>query len=231
MQHLQDNCLSQLRPELTAASRSGTDELLNASTHAVGLVIAVIGALVMMSSVFAVENAWLAMSCAVYMTSLAAMYAMSTLSHSSTSPKWRSLFRKLDQAFIYILIVATYTPFSLAYLRGNVWLMLLGAMWVVALIGFAAKVCFAHRVEAVSITSYVVLGWMPVIAVPALWRAAPRTAIVLMIAGGVCYTVGTLFLVNDERVRHFHVAWHLLVIGGSVCHFFGIWEFVVLGRN
>jgi hemolysin III len=215
--------MSQLRPDLSAASRSATDELLNASTHALGLVIAVIGALVMTLRVFDIGNAWLVASCGVYMTSLVAMYAMSTLSHSSTSPKWRSLFRRLDQAFIYILIVATYTPFFLAYLRGNAWWMLLGAMWVVALVGFAAKVCFAHRVEAVSITSYVVLGWMPVIAVPALWRAAPTAAIVSMIAGGLCYTVGTLFLVNDERVRHFHAAWHLFVIAGSACHFFGIW--------
>jgi hemolysin III len=109
--------------------------------------------------------------------------------------------------------------------------MLLGAMWVVALVGFAAKVFFAHRVEAVSITSYVLLGWMPIIAVPALWRSAPTGAIASMIAGGLCYTIGTLFLVYDERVRHFHAAWHLFVIAGSACHFLGILVFVVRGGN
>ena len=225
------NQFAHLRADLPAWRRSSTDELVNAATHGLGLVIAVIGALVMTSGVFAVGDTWLVIVCGVYITSLVAMYAMSTLSHISTSPKWKSLFRQLDQAFIYLLIVATYTPFSLAYLHGGLWLMLLGAMWLVALVGFAAKVFFAHRVEAVSITSYVLLGWMPIIAVPALWHSAPTGAIVSMIAGGLCYTIGTLFLVYDERVRHFHAAWHLFVIAGSACHFLGILVFVVHGGN
>ena len=97
------------------------------------------------------------------------------------------------------MIVATYTPFSLAYLHDGLWLMLLGAMWLVALVGFAAKVFFAHRVEAVSITSYVLLGWMPIRCSACIWHSAPTGAIVFMIAGGLCYTIGTLFLVYDEQ--------------------------------
>ena len=215
--------------DLPAWRRSSTDELMNAATHAIGFSFAVLGAMMMTAGVLARGDAWLTAGCAVYLTSLVAVYAMSTLSHSSRSLKWKSLFRQLDQAFIYLLIVATYTPFSLAYLRGGFWWVLLGAMWIVALLGFGAKVFFAHRVEAVSVASYVLLGWMPITAVPELWRSAPHGALGAMIAGGLCYMIGTLFLVYDERVRHFHAAWHLLVIAGSTCHFFGILVFVVRG--
>jgi hemolysin III len=144
-----------------------------------------------------------------------------------TSPRWKSLFRRLDQAFIYILIVATYTPFSLIYLPGSFWCVVMFAMWIVALFGFASKVFLAHRVEAVSVASYVVLGWVPVIALPTLFRSAPLGAFGSMIAGGLFYTVGTLFLIYDERVRHFHATWHLCVMAGSACHFLGILLVVV----
>jgi hemolysin III len=151
---------------------------------------------------------------------------MSTLSHTARSPRWKSLFRRLDQGFIYLLIVATFTPFSLAYLRSGVGWALLAAMWAVALVGFAAKVFFAHRVEAVSVVSYVVLGWMPVLAAPAMIHVIPLGAFLWCLGGGLCYTLGTLFLINDERVRHFHAVWHVCVIAGSVCHFLGILMFV-----
>ena len=107
--------------------------------------------------------------------------------------------------------------------------MLLVAMWAVALVGFVAKLFFAHRVEAFSLASYMFLGWMPIVAVPTLWQTAPTGAFICIIAGGFCYTVGTVFLTFDERVRHFHAAWHLCVIAGSTCHFIGIFAFVVRG--
>jgi hemolysin III len=207
--------------------RSPADELVNAATHALGFALAVFGALVMAGSVARSGDAWLAVGCSVYLASLVAVYAMSTLSHSCRTLKWKVIFRRLDQGFIYLLIAATYTPFSLAYLRDGVWWALLGAMWSVALFGFVAKVFFAHRVEAISLVSYVVLGWMPAIATPALLQTLPLGALWCMLLGGVCYTLGTLFLMNDHRIRHFHAVWHLCVIAGSACHFLGILMFVV----
>jgi hemolysin III len=215
---------------MPAWHRSAADELVNALTHAIGLVLAVIGALVMASGLVALD-ARLRAGCAVYLASLIAVYTMSTLSHSASSPRWKSLFRRLDQGFIYLLIVATYTPLSLYYLRGSFWLAVLVAMWAAALFGFFAKVFFAHRVEAVSVVSYLALGWMPALAVPELLRTVPTPALWTMFLGGVCYTVGTLFLTYDERVRHFHAAWHLCVIAGSACHFVGILVFVVGGAG
>jgi hemolysin III len=72
-----------------------------------------------------------------------------------------------------------------------------------------------------------VLGWMPIVAAPALIRLMPFGAFAWMVGGGICYTIGTLFLLNDQRGRHFHAVWHLWVIAGSTCHFLGILMFVV----
>ena len=221
--------LAQLRPDYPAWRRSSSEELVNTVTHAFGFVVAVLGSLIMMSAVLVTGNRALTVGCVLYLVNLMAVYAMSTLSHSATSVRWKSLFRQLDQAFIYLLIVGTYTPFSIAYLHGWYWNVLMGVMWVVALTGFAAKVLFAHKVEAVSVTSYVFLGWMPIIALPALWFAAPPGAFDGIILGGMFYTVGTLFLTYDERVRHFHAIWHLCVLTGSACHFTALLVYVVHG--
>ncbi|MEX2316725.1 MAG: hemolysin III family protein [Pirellulales bacterium] len=225
------NRVAQLNVESSTWQRSAADERLNAATHGLGLLLAVVGALLMAVSVLERRDTWRAIGCGVYLASLITVYAMSTLSHSAKSPRWKSLFRRLDQAFIYLLIAATYTPFSLAYLRSAGWWALLGAIWTVAVVGFVSKLFFAHRIEAVSIASYVLLGWMPIVAAPSLMQTLPLGAFVWMLLGGACYTIGTLFLHYDERVRHFHAVWHVCVIAGSACHFLGILIFVVGGAG
>jgi hemolysin III len=223
--------IAQLRQEFPAWRRSSEEELVNAVTHGLGFVASIAGSLVMMQAVLALGNTQLTIGCALYLASLMAVYAMSMLSHSPTSFRWKLLFRQLDQAFIYLLIVGTYTPYALAYLHGWQWDILMAAMWTVALSGFIAKVFFAHQVHAVPVRSYLVLGWMPIIALPSICYAAPASAIEAIIAGGVCYSIGTYFLRNDDRVRHYHAIWHLCVIAGSACHFLGMFAFLARGGS
>ena len=120
------------------------------------------------------------------------------------------------------MIAATYTPFSIAYLPSAPWWILLGAIWTMAIAGFVSKVFFAHRVDFVSVTPYVLLGWMPAMGAPTIVQTMPLPIFLWMVFGGVCYTIGTLFLIYDDRIRHFHAVWHLFVIAGSACHFVGI---------
>ena len=206
---------------------SSSEELVNTVTHGIGLILSVIGATVM---VMALErgNAWRATGCGVYLVSLITVYAMSTILHSNQAPRWKSYFRALDQGSIYLLVAATYTPFSLAYLRTSVWWIFLGLIWGVALYGFLAKVLFAYRVEAPSIWPCVLLGAIPFISTPTLLSVVSIGALWWMLVGVACYAVGLVFFIYDERVCHFHAVWHVLVIAGSVCHFLGIYMFVVL---
>lgn len=200
-----------------------SEEWLNALTHAIGTALCVVGAVALVGR--AVETGQLAriIGCTIYAASLIAVYAASTLSHFFVEPRLRTLFRVLDQAFIYLLIVGSYTPVALVYLHGG-WLWLLfAAMWAVALFGFTSKVMYRHRIEAISTTLYVVLGWMPILGIGA-WGRLPSQAIAFFVAGGLCYTFGLLFLLLDTRRRFFHAVWHLFVIAGSVFHYLVIYR-------
>jgi hemolysin III len=221
--------IAQLRQEYPAWRRSSEEETVNAITHGLGFIISVGASVAMMSAVLSTGNSTLAAGCVMYLISLMAVYAASTLSHSPTSFRARLLFRQLDQAFIYLLIAGTYTPYALAYLDAWYWNVLMVAMWTVALAGFVAKVFFAHQVHAVPVSSYLALGWMPTVALPALFMAAPSGAVEAIIAGGGFYMLGTFFLLRDDKVRHFHAIWHLCVMAGSACHFVGIYSFAIRG--
>ena len=205
---------------------SSSEEFVNSITHGIGLVLSVVGAIVM-AVALGRGDVWRVMGCGVYLASLITVYAMSTMMHSCHTPRWKSFFRALDQGSIYLLVAATYTPFALAYLRTSVWWILLGLIWVVALQGFLAKVLFAYRVEAPAIWPHALIGGIPFISIPTLLGVISISALWWILVGVACYVVGLVFFVNDERVRHFHAVWHVFVIAGSMCHFMGIYLFVV----
>ena len=204
---------------------SSSEELVNSITHGIGLVLSVLGAIVM-AVALGRGDVWRVTGCGVYLASLITVYAMSTMMHSCHTPRWKSLFRALDQGSIYLLVAATYTPFSLAYLRTGSWWLLLGLIWAIALQGFLAKVLFAYRVEAPAIWPHVLIGGIPFISIPTLLGVISISALWWILVGVACYVVGLVFFVNDERVRHFHAVWHVFVIAGSTCHFMGIYMFV-----
>jgi hemolysin III len=203
------------------------EELANSVTHGLGFILSLAGA-ALMADTLGGDDGWRAVGCSIFLTSLIAVYAMSTLSHLFQSSRLRTLFRSLDQGSIYLLIAGTYTPFSLAYLHTTPWWILLGLVWAVALYGFLSKVVFAHRVESVSMWPCLVLGALPFVAIPTLLTMLPLDALWWMMLGVGCYMLGLVFWLNDRRVRHFHAVWHLLVVAGSACHFSGILLFVVL---
>ena len=205
---------------------SSSEELVNSITHGIGLILSVIGAVVM-AVALGRGDVWRVTGCGVYLASLITVYAMSTMMHSCHTPRWKSFFRALDQGSIYLLVAATYTPFSLAYLRTSVWWIFLGLIWAVALQGFLAKVLFSYRVEAPAIWPHVLIGGIPFISIPTLLGVISIGALWWMLVGVACYVIGLVFFVNDERVRHFHAVWHVFVIAGSMCHFMGIYMFVV----
>lgn len=212
--------------QYSAWQRSSDDELVNALTHGFGFMLAVVGGLTMVVSVLAHGDPWRVAGCGVFVASLLAVYAASTLSHSCSNVRWKAFFRRLDQGVIYLLIVGTYTPFGLTYWRTTAGWLLLAALWAVAILGFFAKIVLAHRVHSISMWSYIALGWLPVLAVPSMVHSVPLVIGGWMLIGGLCYTFGALFLVYDARVRHFHAVWHLLVIAGSAFHFLGIFSAV-----
>jgi hemolysin III len=207
-------------------SRSRTEELANSVTHGIGLILSLAGGLMLLLRVLSQADVWRQAGCSIFAAALIAVYAASTLSHAATTPAWRRAFRILDQSCIYLLIAGTYTPFALHFARFGWWRVFFALMWAGALAGFFSKLLFMHRIDAVTIWSYVLLGWLPIIPAWAGLDFLPWGALVLILAGGLCYTAGTVFLVLDHRRLHFHAIWHLFVMAGSVCHYCAVYWYV-----
>ena len=188
--------------------------------------LSIAGAIVLIARAHSQGDDYRVAGCTIFAMTLMAVYAASTLSHTPLRPRLRHLFRSLDQGSIYLLIAGTCMPFALTYLRTGWWFLFFGLMWTVALCGFVSKILFSHRVEAVAIWCYVLLGWMPVATARSLMEVVPAAALWWMLIGGLCYTCGTLFLVHDNRHPLFHAVWHVFVMAGSTCHFMAIFFFV-----
>jgi hemolysin III len=203
-----------------------TNELVNAVTHGIGLVLSIAGAIVLIARSHSHGDVYLVVGCTVYSLTLIAVYASSTLSHLPFGPRLTRLFRRLDQGSIYLLIAGTCMPFALVYLRTGWWFLFFGVMWTLALCGFVSKTLFWHRLYGVAIWIYVLLGWMPIVTVPWLIKVVPAAVLWWMLAGGLCYTCGTLFLAYDNRHLLFHGVWHMFVIAGSTCHWVTTFFFV-----
>jgi hemolysin III len=203
-----------------------TEETANQLTHGVGLLLSIVGAAILVNSARVHSDPLQFVGCCIYAASLVALYAASTLSHTFRTPPMRHFFRMLDQVCIFLLIAGTFTPFALSYfLHGWLWGLTL-AMWGLTCVGIFFKVCF-RRMRNVSIGAYVLLAWIPLIAMHEIVRVMPAGALVLVFLGGVLYTLGLLFLVLDEKFPFFHAVWHVLVMSASVVHYCAIMFYVI----
>jgi hemolysin III len=194
------------------------EETANLLTHGLALLLSIYGTVLLWQVAGARGDFWQKVGCGVYGATLVSLYAASTLSHSFYRPWVRHFFRMLDQVCIFLLIAGTYTPFALAYFRGGWWLLLLGAIWLCALVGIFFKVFFS-RLENVATGAYILMAWLPALAARPIIEHVPSPVLLWIVAGGVMYTLGTLFLYMDQRNPYFHAVWHLFVMGGSACHY------------
>jgi hemolysin III len=201
-------------------------EKINQLTHALGLVLSVVGSVVLMVLAAQQEDPWRLAGCFIYAGALMALYAASTLSHSFVDPRRRHFFRIVDQVCIFLLIAGTYTPFMMAFLRESWTFLLLPTVWILAALGIGFKVLVKGH-ENVSTFAYVLMGWLPVIGAGPICECMPAGALYWILAGGVLYTLGTLFLTFDGRVPYFHPIWHLFVIAASMCHFYAVMTYVI----
>ncbi|MEM7456191.1 MAG: hemolysin III family protein [Planctomycetota bacterium] len=203
------------------------EERINTITHALGIALSLVASAVILPPTIERGEFWLTVSVVVYLIAFLGVFTFSTLSHYYQDQVRRDRFRALDQGFIYIAIVATFTPFSAAYLRETWWLVMLGLIWVIAIAGFVSKIFIKHRINSVAISLPLILGWLPAVG-GMLWAdGLPRECMTWIVIGGVLYTVGFVFLFIDRRMKFSHAIWHLFVIVAAGAHFWGILEHVV----
>ena len=154
------------------------------------------------------------------------LYLASTLYHSFTNLKVKSVFKVIDHAAIFVLIAGNYTPFALIPLHGSFGWTIFGLVWGMALVGIVFQCFAAKRFRIVRTLCYLGMGWFAVFMVKPLLESLPIEAIWWLVAGGLCYSVGAIFYLA-RRLPYSHVIWHLFVMGGSAIHFYTVFHFVL----
>lgn len=197
------------------------EELLNALTHGLGAILSVGAGAVLITLAVIFAGAREVISASVFVASLTLLYTASTLYHAARHPLWKARLKVLDHCAIFLLIAGTYTPFTIAALRGGWGWSLFGVIWGLAVIGVIFKVFFTGRFHALSTATYVGMGWLVVVALAPLSQVLTTTAMLWLVLGGVLYTAGTVFY-HAERIPFAHAIWHLFVLAGSVCHFVAV---------
>jgi hemolysin III len=210
--------------------RLPVEELANCVTHGIGLVLSLAGlvALIVLARLYG--GVWQIVSGGVYGASLVILYTASTLYHGARSPRAKRIFQVVDHCCIYLLIAGTYTPFTLVTLRGGWGWTLFGLVWGIALAGILFRVLFGDRHRPLAVASYILLGWLCVIAVKPILAHVPTGAILWVVAGGLAYTSGVAFFAS-EKIRHGHAIWHLFVLGGSICHYVAVVLYVLPSKT
>lgn len=201
----------------TALRGSLGEEIANAVTHGIGVVLAIIGLVVLI--VYGSPGSVLGF--AVYGVSLILLYLASTLYHSLIFTRARKLFRKFDHMAIFLLIAGTYTPFCLLALEGWLSWVLLGTVWALAVFGIVMKSLFTGKFEWISVCAYIATGWLVIFAIKPIYQSLSFEGFSLLIGGGLAYTIGTFFYTR-RRIPYSHSIWHLWVLAGSVLHFFAV---------
>jgi hemolysin III len=197
-------------------------ERLNSITHLIGAALALAGLVVLISQAASEGHTLKIISFSVYGASLFLLYMLSTLYHSFRG-RAKDIFRKFDHAAIYLLIAGTYTPFLLVSLRGPWGWWLFGVIWTLAIVGITLDALLKPRREYLSITIYILMGWLCLVAIKPLLQALSYEGFLLLLAGGIFYTGGVVFYVLDHRKPYFHAIWHLFVLAGSASHYFAVW--------
>lgn len=202
------------------------EEFANRVTHGFGAVLSFAGLVLMIVYSALHGDIWHVGSTAVYGITLVLLYSASTLYHSVRNLRWRLLCQKLDHAAIFLVIAGTYTPFMLGPLRSGWGWNVFGVVWGCAILGVILKFFFAGKFDVISTLTYLSLSWIILIVAKPLFLALPANALWLLLAGGACYTFGTVFYLW-KRLPFNHAVWHVWVLAGSACHWAAVFGYIV----
>jgi len=165
----------------------------------------------------------------VYSLGVTALYGVSAAYHRGPwTEKGRTVMRRLDHAMIFVLIAATYTPLCLLLLDGTSKWLFLGAIWFVALAGLTLALTGISMKYGIGFVLYLALGWAAIFALPQFVAKMTPVQLGLLLAGGLFYTAGAIFLATrwpdpNPRVFGYHEVWHVMTVLAGICLAIDIW--------
>ncbi len=198
------------------------EEIANATSHGAMFLLSLF--LIPFSAVWSYEHGDMLASVGVsiFVISLFFMFMSSTLYHSMTlDSKHKKVFKVLDHIAIYFAIAGSYTPIALSVIGGWQGWVIIAIQWVIVLFGIFYKSLLKRSIPKLSLTMYLVMGWTVVLFLPMFLAKADMVLLWLIVAGGICYTIGAFFYALKGFKFH-HMVWHLFINIAATLHFIGI---------
>ena len=193
------------------------EELWNGLTHFTGVILTVIG----IPLLFYFDNKLTSLSTLsiiLFSFGLLLVYSSSSVYHFVITPKLKKKFQIIDHISIYYLILGSYAPVCLITLYEYSGINIFITVLILSIIGTLIKLFFTGRFRIFSLLLYLAMGWLIVIDIKFLFELLNIEAKLLLIIGGLSYTLGTIFYSLD-KIKYFHSIWHLFVLSGSVLHY------------
>ncbi len=196
------------------------EEIFNAVSHIVGGALGLAALVTLL--IYAYPNAGYMASVAAFGVSVIVLYTMSALYHFLPHGGGKKVFRIFDHCTIFLLIAGTYTPFCVIALGlSTTGIVILVIEWVLAVLGITGNAIAMNNkvIKGISMAFYCVMGWLILIAFGELFRNLTLAEFVLLLAGGLAYTLGIIFYALGKKIKYFHSVWHLFDVAGTALQF------------
>jgi hemolysin III len=211
---------------ILAQGYSVAEEIANSISHGIGCIFGIVGLVLLLTQAVEMRADTIAItSYSLYGGSMILLFLASTLYHAIPHQKAKYWLKKFDHCAIYLLIAGTYTPFLLVGLKSPLAQGLMVVIWSLALAGIIFKLTIAHRFKALSLVTYLSMGWLSLVVIYQLATRLSAGGVWLLAAGGIVYSLGVIFYIS-RRIPYNHAIWHGFVLGGSVLHFCAIYFYV-----
>ena len=197
------------------------EEIANAVSHGVGSLLAIAACVIVIVKAAFTSSAIGVVSACIYGASLILLYTFSSLYHSLTNAKAKSVFRVFDHCSIFFLILGTYTPICLTMIKGGMGWTLFGINTFCTVVGIVFNSISLKKFAKPSLVLYILMGWSVLISIKRVIEVIPASGMTFLVIGGLFYTVGIIFY-KLKSVKYMHFVWHLFVLGGSIMHYFFI---------
>ena len=205
--------------------QSNKEEFWNSLTHFTGIVLTLIGVPFLITQNSDLTKLEL-FSLLFFQFGLLFMYTSSTLYHYVQNIRIKKILRVVDHISIYYLIAGSYAPVCLITLRDHSGIEIFLIVISLMLLGTLFKIFFTGKFEKLSLYLYLLMGWLIIIKIDELINLINFRGLLLVIASGLLYTIGTYFY-SSKTIKYSHSIWHLFVLGGSVTHYFFILFYVI----
>ena len=201
-------------------------EVFNAVSHGIGFVLSILATCFLFMKGVKSQSLMSIVAYLIFALSMCLMYFNSMMYHAMSRTILKPIFKFFDHTAIYLLIAGSYTPFALLLVGGWLGLVLVIVEWGVALIGIMGKAVGNEWIIKHSTLLYLLMGWMAIFAIRSILTKLPLPGIIWLFAGGLAYSLGTIFYKFDEKYAYFHVFWHFFVMLGSACLFVTVYCYV-----